>query len=368
MPFGEWNIQEFSFILAGILYSGPWFWTALPLLTFLLAVLLYLPCKTLAVQLKLIDYPDKRKDHEKATPYAGGLMLVLAAHISLAILLFTGWSWPGTSPDLKTIIWIVIGANCLFLLGLIDDQRNLGSLIKLSCQAIITVFVVFMGVSGEYFMEGSLLGEALSILWILGITNAFNMLDNMNGLSAGVAIIALGLFATVTLMTGQTGISVVLLILLGSMLGFFLFNFPRAKVFLGDGGAYFIGFWIACLTVTATFYFKSDADLPVLVVTFPLLVMAVPIYDTASVVLIRLIHRKPIMEGDRNHFSHRLEAMGLSRTEAVIVIWVLTLAVGLASILMYFMSNTGCIIALAQVMLVLLLVFLLERAGKRGNS
>lgn len=379
MPFADASVA--APLLAAVAEPYPWWlWPSIAVVGMSLSILLYPLSIFIARRTNLIDRPTERKDHGVPVPYAGGLQVALAFFLGVVLLIWIPlqapeWyggmlaSYPEVLDDLREHMNILVatfaGSLAIFTLGILDDRFELGGRVKLTLQAAAALSVVLLGVRADFFYENiPVVGGLVSVLWIAGITNAFNLLDNMHGLSAGVAVIALGLFAAVMVITGQPGLAVVLLILMGVSAGFLLFNFPGGKTFLGDGGAYFIGFWIACLTVSATFYFR-DSGMPRLVVCFPLFVMAVPLYDTGSVILLRILRRRSIFQADRNHLSHRLEAMGLSRTEAVMAIWVLTLAVGLPSVLMYFSTEIGSAIATLQAALVLGLVVLLERAGGR---
>src|SRR5262249_27379499 len=159
-----------------------------------------------------------------------------------------------------------------------------------------------------------------------------NLLDHMDGLSGGVAFLSGAAFLVVAIQTGQTLIAAMLVPLLAACLGFLCFNFPPAKIFLGDAGSLFVGFWLSCLTISFTFY---ESRYPFYTSLVPLAVLAVPLFDTAVVVLIRLFNHKPIFEGDTNHLAHRLTALGMSRKGAVLTVYALTLTAGFSAVLLY---------------------------------
>jgi UDP-GlcNAc:undecaprenyl-phosphate GlcNAc-1-phosphate transferase len=197
------------------------------------------------------------------------------------------------------------------------------------------------------------------------VTNAFNLLDHMDGLSSGVALLAGAAFLVVALQTGQGFMAAMIVPLLGACAGFLLFNFPPAKIFLGDAGSLFIGFWMSCLTISFTFY---DAHYRLYTYVVPLAVLAVPLFDTSSVLVIRLLRRKPLFEGDTNHLAHRLTALGLSRRGAVLTVYALTLATGISAVLLYFVTERGALLILVQVLLTFGIITLLEAAGRRHDG
>ena len=179
-------------------------------------------------------------------------------------------------------------------------------------------------------MPGDALDVVVTLLWIVGMTNAFNLLDNMDGLSAGVALVASAVFLVNAWVLGEFFISLLLLAFIGSLLGFLFYNYNPASVFLGDCGSLFIGYVIASLTLLERYVSHASSTLfPVLM---PVLVLAVPIMDTATVILIRLREGRPIYVGDRRHLSHRLVALGFSPRTAVLFIYLVTLSLGLGAV------------------------------------
>src|SRR5690606_4205172 len=179
--------------------------------------------------------------------------------------------------------------------------------------------------------------------------------DNMNGLSAGVAVVCAFSFYLISRAGGEYFMMAIFAALAGSVAGFLPYNFPRARLFMGDSGSLFLGYMFAALSIMVTYY---DAGVPSqLPVVEPPVVPGVPLFDTLSVMWIRWRNHKPIMQGDQNHFSHRLVALGFSRVAAVIFIWVVTLMMGLAAVNLRWLPTAGAIIALAQVILFFLLIY-----------
>jgi UDP-GlcNAc:undecaprenyl-phosphate GlcNAc-1-phosphate transferase len=212
----------------------------------------------------------------------------------------------------------------------------------------------------------------VSVLWIVALINSFNMLDNMDGLSAGVAAIASAMLAAVLLSTPdpatsqpQLFVAGFLLVLVGSLLGFLWHNRPPARIFMGDAGSYFIGFYVAVATIMATF---SGGDLPRHSILAPLCVMAVPLYDMASVILIRLRQGRSPFEADKNHFSHRLVDLGMTKVQAVLTIYLMTATCGLSALLLHQVDAAGAVIIVLLVTCVLLLVGILETTVRSAQN
>ena len=206
------------------------------------------------------------------------------------------------------------------------------------------------------------------MLWIVGLVNSFNMLDNMDGLSAGVAAIAAAMFAAMMLLTHrpdnnqpQLFLAGLLLVIVGSLLGFLWHNRPPARLFMGDAGSYLIGYLLAMTTLMGTF---AGGDLPKHAILGPLCVLAVPIYDTATVVFIRLREGRSPFTGDKSHFSHRLVELGLSKPQAVLTIYLATATCGLGALLLRQLNVFGAIVVLLMVACTLALVAILETAGR----
>ena len=259
---------------------------------------------------------------------------------------------------------ILAAALLLHVMGIFDDRKALGPYLKLVVQLLAAAAVVIP------FREMRVLTALqppisipITILWIAAITNAFNFLDNMDGLSAGVAAVATTAFLTTTLLIQQWFVAAALALLLGALLGFLFWNFPPAKVFMGDSGSLVIGFILGVLTVRTTFLPKGvDWGAGWYAVFAPLIVLAVPLYDLIVVSIIRVSRGKSPFVGDTNHFSHRLVARGMSRRTAVLCLYLLTAATSVAAILLPYVQTTfAAMLIFAQTLLVLGVVALLEQ-------
>ena len=208
----------------------------------------------------------------------------------------------------------------------------------------------------------------LLVLWIVGVTNSINLMDNMDGLCAGVSAISLFFFSLVTYQLGQQTFMILsMLALLGAVLGFLWHNFNPARIFMGDAGSMFIGFTLACLIVFSTFY-TSQSETTILAIAMPPIILAVPLFDTLTVIAIRIKRGLLIYQADKNHFSHRLVALGMSHRNAVLLIYLVTLCTGIGALLLHQLNFFGGLIVLIQVAIILGVILLLERAAKIRNE
>jgi UDP-GlcNAc:undecaprenyl-phosphate/decaprenyl-phosphate GlcNAc-1-phosphate transferase len=349
---------------------------------FLLSAILTPIARRLAFRFNIVDHPgEERKIHTEPKPYLGGVAIFIAFNLVIGIGLLCALTPISQSLNflsanvtqylsnvksvIPKLIGLFIGSIIIFALGLIDDIKRLSPVQKLVGQFIAGFIVILFGVRIELFIPNVYLSGALTLLWLVGITNAFNLLDNMDGLSAGVAAIAALIFALFSMQFNHYFIAVILLALCGAISGFLPYNFYPSKIFMGDAGSMFIGFALATLTVLSSYY-STDAPtfLPVIM---PLLVLSVPIFDTISVVIIRLRRHLPIYQGDTNHFSHRLVALGMTQRQAVLTIYLVTLCIGFSAILLRRLNWFESILILIQAISILIIIAFLETAGRRSN-
>jgi len=335
----------------------------------------------------LVDQPAARKVHREPTPLGGGvgiwfgvMLPMLAAQLAV-VLLANNPAWREWLPEQIGVNWeavlkrsglmwaVLLGGTIPAVMGLLDDFKPLPWLPRLGVQVCLAAGIVAGGIRATVFVEAPLVGMILTGLWILILVNAFNFLDNMDGLSSGVALIAAVISAAVLLTsTGEPRwlVGGVLLVLAGSIAGFLVFhNWPPARIFMGDSGSYFIGWLLACLTVMGTFY---EPDLPGRhVILAPLFVLAIPLYDFCSVVLIRLREGRSPFHPDKKHFSHRLVELGLQPRNAVLTIHLATLTTGLGALLLYRVTGwTGAVLIALLIGCVLAIVAILETTGRRS--
>jgi UDP-GlcNAc:undecaprenyl-phosphate GlcNAc-1-phosphate transferase len=329
----------------------------------------------------------------RAVPNIGGIAIVLAVAAPLAAGLAAVYVLdaatlrrlaPALSDDLldrirestPAALAMLGGMIVLHVVGLVDDRRSLAPGLKLAAQfATALVMAWFFDVRLLTLLETSYgLGPwpsiIITVLWIVVVTNAINFMDNMDGLAGGVSAIAACLFMAACLVNRQWFIAATLALLVGAIIGFLVFNFPPAKVFMGDGGSLVIGFILAILTARTTYY-SPDEPAPGYAlgsgwygVFMPIVVLAVPLYDFVTVTVLRLAQGRSPLVGDQQHFSHRLVQRGLSRRSAVIVIWSATAATGIGGIALGTLRPWQAALVGVQTLAVLAMLWLLEHATR----
>ena len=317
-----------------------------------LTSLLSLPFwKRWCVCVGLVDDPGRRKIHDQTIPLAGGLAVVtglLLPTVLAALVLWWHHTIRNTSPTPKILFpldpyssfllehgfgvrairlaGIFVGALGMLVVGVLDDRHELRPRAKFAGQLLIAALVAASGVRITLFVHNQLFSYAITILWILTVINAFNFMDNMNGLCAGLGAIGAWHFAVLAAAAGQYLVALIAFATFGALLGFLPYNFPRARAFLGDAGSHVVGYLLAILAVLPHFYTPLHPRR--WAVLIPLFILAVPLLDMVWVVLLRWRIGQPFYQGDTNHLSHRLVRLGLSRTTAVIIIWLLSALLG----------------------------------------
>jgi UDP-GlcNAc:undecaprenyl-phosphate GlcNAc-1-phosphate transferase len=326
-----------------------------------------------APRLGFVDRPGGHKGHKAPTPLGGGVAIWLTTVLVLGagalVLKLGGEAVPSALARYEGGLWskagalaLILGsATLIMLMGLMDDRTPLPWQVRLGIQFGLAIVLAVAGIRVTLFWPFThpLLGGAVSVLWIVGLTNAFNMLDNMDGLAAGVGLIAALLFAGAQLAVGSLFVPACLLVLVGALAGFLIHNRHPARLFMGDAGSNFLGFTLGALTVAGTF-FRDGSDQSRYSVLAPLLVMAVPLYDATSVILIRLREGRSPFLGDRRHFSHRLVERGLTPPQAVRTIDLVTLASGLGALLLHRLDAFGAAVVVAETLCLLGVVAVLE--------
>jgi UDP-GlcNAc:undecaprenyl-phosphate GlcNAc-1-phosphate transferase len=268
---------------------------------------------------------------------------------------------------LKTngLLVVIVSALILHLLGLWDDKKRLGPFVKLAIQfAAAAIVAWYADVRVEMFIENKFITTILSVFWIVLMINAFNFLDNMDGASAGIALIATCVLMAAAFRSGQVFVGAMGLVFIGALLGFLVFNFPPAKIFMGDCGSMVVGFFVALLTLRTTYY-DPAAGTKLYSVFMPAVVMAVPLYDFISVTFLRLKQGKSPFVGDTQHFSHRLKRRGLSDRQVALTLYLATLCTGLGAIGLQRADLLGAILIAAQTVMVLVFIAILEATGSR---
>ncbi len=323
-----------------------------------------------------VDQPSGHKRHEQPVVLGGGIALMISIVVPILVGTIVAWMFAGESPPdwfpslikvhlsgiasrLPVVLAIVGGAVVLHIVGLIDDRKALGPGVKLLAQFAVALFTAWpMGIRVIEALPAPL-SILLTVLWILVITNAFNFLDNMDGLSAGVAAIASAIFAIAAMSAGQVFVPILAWVLCGGLLGFLVFNVPPASIFMGDSGSLVVGYLLSVLTILTTFYDASQGLTP-LGVFVPLVVLAVPLYDVGSVVIRRLRAGVSPFLGDGRHFSHRLVKRGMTRRGAVLTIYLATAATGLPAVVLAKVDWIYATLLLVQCLCVVIMIAILE--------
>jgi UDP-GlcNAc:undecaprenyl-phosphate GlcNAc-1-phosphate transferase len=306
-----------------------------------LTTLLALPVwRRWCLRTNLVDDPGHRKIHDTPVPLAGGFAVLTGILLPLALgagLLKIGII-PFTSAhailhglDRRAIELATLagGAVTITVLGWLDDRHELKALPKFGGQLLVAVAVAVASKRITLFVHSDVFSYAITILWVLTIINAFNFMDNMNGLCAGIGAIGAALFATIAAADGEYLVAVTGCLVCGALAGFLPWNFPNARAFLGDAGSHLVGYLLAVMAILPHFYSKQNPH--PLAVLSPLLVLALPLLDLAQVTLLRTLNKKPFWIGDTNHLSHRLVRRGMSRKRAVLWLWLIALIVGSAA-------------------------------------
>jgi UDP-GlcNAc:undecaprenyl-phosphate GlcNAc-1-phosphate transferase len=329
----------------------------------------------------LIDNPAAaHKTHKTPTPLGGGVAIWLTvvtviasgmllaratrAELPSAVARHIDGSWARVG-ELAEILAL---ATIIMVMGLFDDRKALSWRLRLGVQVVLATVLAASNVRITLFWPFSdpIVGGLVTVLWIVGLTNAFNMLDNMDGLAAGVGLIAALLFAGAQIAVSSLFTPAVLFVLVGALGGFLVHNRYPAKLFMGDAGSNFLGFLLGALTVAGTYFRYGASDSPFSVFA-PLLVMAVPLYDSTSVILIRIREGRSPFLGDRRHFSHRLVERGLTPRQAVRTIDLVTLAGGLGALLLHRLDMFGALVVVAQTVCLLGVVAILELSQTRSE-
>ncbi len=291
-----------------------------------------------------MDIPGKGKIHTIPIPRIGGIAIYIAFIITVFILVdFT-----------KELVGLLITSTFIFLMGVVDDivKGGLPGKLKLVGQIGAASVLILFGVKVELITLLHV-NIPITLLWIVGITNAFNLLDNMDGISAGLAIIAAIILSLTAWMCGHTLVSIVVAALAGGALGFLRYNFHPASIIMGDCGSTFLGFTLASLAIIGSWMDVVTLSYTLLV---PIIILAIPIFDTSLVTIDRLRHGKSIFAGGKDHSTHRLYAMGLSQRQVAVVFYIISLSLGLIGMMVTKASQSVIIIVLTFLIIIALYV------------
>ncbi|WP_017726219.1 glycosyltransferase family 4 protein [Halalkalibacterium ligniniphilum] len=322
------------------------------LICFIVAVLVTPLVKKLAIKIGAVDKPNQRKVHQKLMPRLGGLAIYIAFLVGFMVL----------QPQSPYMVPILIGSFIIILTGFLDDMLELSAKVKLLGQIAAASVVVFGGVQVEFInlpfdgrLELGWFSIPLTLLWIIGITNAINLIDGLDGLAAGVSSIVLITISTLAILDGNVFVAGLGAILIGSTLGFLVFNFNPAKIFMGDTGALFLGFMISVVSLLG---FKNVTVFSLII---PVIILAVPISDTFFAIIRRIVNKQPLSAPDKSHLHHCLLRLGFSHRNTVLMIYAMSAFFGLAAIMLT--MSTLWMALLIMVLTLVVLELIAERVG-----
>jgi UDP-GlcNAc:undecaprenyl-phosphate GlcNAc-1-phosphate transferase len=244
----------------------------------------------LATKVNVMDYPSGKKVHTRPMPLLGGLAIYFAFFTAISLTLHAD----------KILVGILVGGTVLMVVGIIDDKFGLMPRVKLFGQFIAALITVLMGVQ-VVFVKAPIVSMIFTCIWLVVMTNAFNLLDNINGLCAGISAISALFFGILALMNGDMMIAAVSFALMGSCLGFLWHNFPKARIFMGDAGSMFLGYVLASIAVAGSWKTSSVTTS----LAIPILILGYPAFDITLVTINRLVEGRPISKGGKDHSSHR---------------------------------------------------------------
>ena len=329
-----------------------------------------------ALKLGIVDKPSKRKIHPKPVPRLGGVSIFVSVFFTSLIFLLAYWSYKLSIVGKFSVIGILIGGTIIFILGLLDDLEPISPTIKLIAQLFAATVAWYIGVRilhvvnplyhadffffklsvGTQFLEFSLLASYLiTVLWIIGITNAINLMDGMDGLATGISlIIAIAIWSVAAdYRINQPGGALMAATLAGGLLGFLRWNFNPARIFLGDSGAYLTGFVLACLAASCVVKKVALAVvLPVLILMF-----ALPISDTIMAIIRRMLGKRSILEPDKEHFHHKILELGISQKLASYFLYFVCALLGFAATSLVSVKSSLRFLLLSSVVIFIVLFF-----------
>lgn len=341
----------------------PYRWLFLLVFSFLLAFFLTLIFRRIATKFKILDHPEERKIHAHPVPLLGGL----AIYVSYVVTIFLNFSF---SDELKGVI---LGGTIIVIIGLIDDVKELSATWKLAAQILATGVLIFYGVRLSFLPNNwwGIGGEIiLTLIWVVGITNAVNFFDGMDGLATGsIAICSLSFFI-VALLTQQVYLGYLTIALAGSCLAFLIFNFKPASIFLGDAGSTFLGFTVAGIAVMGGW---AEGN-PKVALSLPLLILSVFIFDMVYISISRIYRgrvkglREWIEYTGKDHLHHRLVALGLSEPQAVLFIYLIAGCLGISGITLRSPGDIVIYFEILQGLFVFAIIVILMRTGRKLAS
>lgn len=311
--------------------------------------------RNIALRINFLDYPDKRKLHTEPIALGGGLAVYFSYALALVLTFYY-------STALKVL---VVSGLVVFLMGLIDDFKGISAIIKFFILVILSIWLGFHGViikfSGVYPID-----LMVSVLWIVGVTCAFNAIDNMDGLASGIAFIASAMFFIVATLTNQWWFGIISCAMMGATLGFLPYNYHPAKIFLGNAGSFFIGFTIACVAIMGEW-----SQNRFVAYTIPVFILAIPIFDIIYVVINRKTRgitktlKEMLAYSGKDHLSHQFLKIGLTQGRTVLLLYALSFSLGIGAIVLRNENLTDAILLFGQLFFIILVILIFLTSEKR---
>jgi UDP-GlcNAc:undecaprenyl-phosphate GlcNAc-1-phosphate transferase len=339
--------------------------------------------RIIALKTGFVDKPasQEHKAHREPIPLLGGAAICLSVLSTVIFGYVVAGSLnksfintevlnalPGLNRISFRIIAIALGGIVAVLTGLYDDKFNMSAKHKLLLQFVAASIAVIWGkVEISAFISYPYLSWGITVFWIVLIMNAVNFFDNMDGLAAGTATIAFAFFSITAAMHGQYFVAALGAAFTGATLGFWFFNHSPAVIFMGDSGSLLLGYMLAVMSCMVTYYKTDSGDSP-LSILIPFFILAIPLFDTAAVVIIRLKNHKHIYIGDNNHISHRFLKMGLSRKTSVFLVHLLVLTIGMSVLPLLWGDKKTTAVSLLQAITILLLISVLQYTGRKNDT
>ncbi|MDI9432095.1 MAG: MraY family glycosyltransferase [Planctomycetota bacterium] len=307
-----------------------------------------------------VDRPGVRTIHERPIPRIGGVAIFVAAmSLIVAVLWVDNAIGDAFRANRLQMMTLLTSATFIFLVGLVDDLRGLPARVKFGVEVLAAVAlcaagirIKSIGLTGDFSLPLGVAGYLLTVLWVVGVTNAVNLSDGLDGLAAGIGAIACGVIAVLAIHRDSAIMAILALALAGSLSGFLVFNFNPAKIFMGDCGSLFLGYVIAASSVMCLTTSSALVGL-----ALPALALGIPIFDTLFSMLRRFLERRSLFAPDRSHFHHRLLDMGLRQRHAVILIYLLTIVFTGLGLFVMVCRDLGALVVFGCILFMLVLVF-----------
>lgn len=311
------------------------------------------PIKKLAVRFDIVDLPNQRKIHVKPTPLIGGLAIFLGSALGILYL----------RPVHEHFLEIALGAVVIIVTGILDDKYDIRPVIKLAGQLIAASFLISSGLIIERvtlpfigLIDLGVFSVLITVLWVVGITNAINLIDGLDGLATGVSTIALLSMFVMAIIDQQVFAAYLAIVIIGANLGFLYHNFYPAKIYMGDTGSNFLGYMIAVISMLGLF-----KNIALFSFVIPIIILAVPIFDTLFAIIRRASNKKHIMQADNKHIHYQLLRVGFTHRQSVLIMYAFSMLFGILAIL--FSEATIGVSLVVTIIVIILIHILAEIAG-----